>query len=221
VTDEHGAKGWLERAGLRVPRRRACTSRAEAHAALSDLGPPVVVKVLDPTVTHKSDVSGVHLGVASPDDLERALDAIDAIEPAGGTAADTGGGAGRLRRYLVEETVEAGVELLVGARRDPSFGPIVALGLGGVLTEALGDVAVRLVPVSMGQAAAMADELAGRALLDGARGLAAVDRDELAGVLVALGARLLAHDEIAEIEVNPLIATAGGLIVADALVVLA
>lgn len=247
VVDEHEAKSWLEAAGLRVPRRRACASRAEAHAALEGLGPPVAVKVLDPALTHKSDVGGVHLGVVSPDDLERALDAIDAIGPADaagagiGARADVAGGAGvatgahasrapgsegdiaggaEARRYLVEETVEAGVELLVGARRDPTFGPLVALGLGGLAAEVLGDVAVRLAPLATAPAAAMADELAGRALLDGFRGHPPVDRDELAAVLTTLGALLQTHDEVAEIEVNPLFATAKGLVAADALVIL-
>ena len=102
----------------------------------AELGTPVVVKVLHPDVLHKTDAGGVHLGIADEGALDRALDAIDRIAGA---------------RYLLEETAPPGRELILGARRDPVFGPLVALGTGGIDVEAAGDVAVRLAPLTHGR----------------------------------------------------------------------
>ncbi|SDD30968.1 acetyltransferase [Geodermatophilus telluris] len=203
--DEDEAKTLLGRLGIATPPRRACAGRAEAHRALAELPGPLAVKLLDAAVTHKSDVGGVHLGVRDAAGLDAALDALTA---AGAT------------RFLVESMAPPGVDLVVGASRDPVFGPVVLVGLGGVVAEALADVAVRTAPVDAGEAGALADELAGRALLDGARGGPVADRAALGAVLAALGDLLLAHPAIAEVEVNPLRVTAGGLLALDAVLTL-
>lgn len=203
--DEDTAKGLLERFGLRAPARRACTTREQAHEFLADLGGGVGVKILDATITHKSDVGGVVLGVRTPSDLDDALDRIERI------------GA---RAFLVEEMAGSGVDLLVGAHRDPVFGPVVLLGLGGVTAEALDDVALRSAPVAAVEVAGMVDELAGHRLLHGFRGLPPVDVGELAWVLSVLGALVAEHDAVAAVEVNPLRATADGLMMLDAVVLM-
>jgi acetyltransferase len=205
--DEDQAKGVLEAAGLRAPRRRVCGSREEARAAAAALGPAVVVKVLDPAITHKTEVGGVHVGVGAGPALEAALDAIDRLA------------APAPARYLVEELLPQGLDLIAGGVRDPSFGPAVLVGLGGVVAEALGDTAMRLAPLSAGDGHEMLDELLGRKLLDGFRGGPRVDRDALVVVLASIGELLAAHPEIAELDINPLRATAGGLVAADALIV--
>jgi acyl-CoA synthetase (NDP forming) len=205
--DEDQAKRLLEQAGLRAPRRRACGSREQARRAAAELGERVVVKVLDASVTHKSEVGGVHLGVGPGAALERALDAIDRLAAPGGA------------RYLVEELLPPGLDLIVGAVRDPSFGPVVLVGLGGVVAEALADSTMRLAPLSAADGHEMLAELHGRKLLDGFRGGQRVDRDELVAALQTVGALLLEHPEIAELDVNPLRATPGGLVAADALVI--
>ncbi len=112
-----------------------------------------------------------------------------------------------------------GVELIVGAVRDETFGPIVMLGVGGVMAEALADTTSRLAPVTIDDGLEMAAELAAQPLLDGFRGAPAVDRAALADVIASLGRLLLEHPEIAEVEINPLRATAEGLVALDALVV--
>jgi hypothetical protein len=122
-------------------------------------------------------------------ELDAALDALEAI------------GA---RRFLLESMAPPGVDLLAGASRDPVFGPVVLLGLGGVVAEALADVAVAPATVSATEAGALADELAGRALLDGFRGGPVVDRAAVGAVLVALGGLLLSRPEIQDVEINPL-----------------
>jgi acyl-CoA synthetase (NDP forming) len=199
--DEHEAKNLLtERLGIATPRRRACADRAEAHAALRELGLPVAVKLLDATVLHKTDIGGVQLNIGTADALDAALDAIGAD------------------RYLVEEMAPPGIDLVVGARRDPVFGPIVLCGLGGTTAEALADVAIRLAPTRPDEAAAMVDELTGRALLDGWRGGPVLDLLAFGEIVAGLGELLVASPELAEIEVNPLRLTADGLLALDAVI---
>lgn len=187
--DEDEAKSLLARHGLASMPRRACPDRAAAHAALRELGGPVAVKLLDAAVLHKSELGGVHLGVQTADELDAAL---DALERAGA------------RRVLVEQMAPAGPELLLGARRDPVFGPVVVLGLGGTTAEALADVAVRLAPLSRRQADGMLDDLAGRAVVEGFRGAAAVSRPALVDAVVAVALLLVANPGLGEVEVNPL-----------------
>jgi acyl-CoA synthetase (NDP forming) len=203
--DEDEAKSLLSRLGIRTQPRRACPTRADAHQALRELPGPVAVKLLDAAITHKSDIGGVHLGVRTPEDLDAAL---DAIETAGA------------HRFLVETMAPSGVDLLVGASRDPVFGPVVLVGLGGTIAEALADVAVAPAPLSAAAAAGLVDELAGRALLDGFRGGPVVDRAAVGEVLAALGALLVAAPQIAEVEINPLRAVAGHLVALDAVLTL-
>ncbi|MFE7834585.1 acetate--CoA ligase family protein [Streptomyces sp. NPDC057474] len=202
LLDEDAAKSFLAELGIRTPDRVACDSRADAHQALRLLGGPVAVKVLDAAILHKTEVGGVHLGVRTAEELDAALDAI---------------GAGR--RSLVEAMAPAGVDLVLGVRRDPVFGPVVLAGLGGTAAEALADVAIRLAPLSVAEAAAMPDDLAARALLDGWRGGPVLDRAEFGRVVAALAAALAASPQTAEIEINPLRLTAEGLIALDAVIV--
>ena len=121
--DEHQAKELFETLGVRATARRLCRDRAEALRAFSELGPPAVAKIVSPQVRHKSDVGGVRPNLRTRDQLTAALNAIDAIEVSGPVS------------YLIEAQASAGPELLVGGVRDPSFGPVVALSLGGVDVE--------------------------------------------------------------------------------------
>lgn len=189
---------WL---GIDTPTRQACDDRADAHFALARLGAPVVVKMLEPVVLHKAAVGGVRLGVRTGADLDAALDALD-----------TAGA----RRYLVEETAAAGIDLIVGARRDPVFGPVVLVGLGGDLAEDLETVAVRPAPLSEATAAGMFNELLGHPLpADGnGSGHERFNRRALTAAVTGLGALLTVVPELAEIEINPLRATVDGRLVA-------
>lgn len=211
--DEDEAKTLLAGYGLRTPRRMVADDRAAAHAAFDALGGPVVVKVLDARVLHKSDVGGVHVGVRDHAALDRALDAIDAIEVLG----DGAPGAGARRRYLLEELAPTGVELIVGAVRDAVFGPVVLLGLGGVGAELAGPPVLRLAPLSPERALEMVEALPA-AVLDGFRGAPAVDRPALAAVLRAIGTLVSEHEDVAEVDCNPVRLTADGPLVLDALV---
>lgn len=202
--DEHQAKQVLAQLGIATMRGWACADRAEAHAALDAAGGPVAVKILDAAVLHKTEIGGVQLGVTGHLELDEALDRLSAA------------GA---RRFLVEAMAPPGVDLVLGARRDPVFGPVLLLGLGGTTAEALADVAIRLAPLSLAEAAAMPAELAGRALLAGWRGGPELDTGELARVAVGLGDLLVANPGIDVIEVNPLRLVHNGLVALDAVLI--
>lgn len=201
--DEHAAKGILADMGIRTPLRRVCADPAAAHAALDELGGPVVVKILDAEILHKTEVGGVQVGVRTHEELDDALARLPA-SPA----------------QLIEQMAPAGPELIVGVRRDPVFGPVLALGAGGTAAEILGDVSLRLAPLSANEAYAMLDELTTREMFLGARGATPVDRARLTHVLLAL-ASLAAENAVAECEINPLRVLPDGDVVAlDAVLLL-
>ncbi len=203
--DENEAKAVLDSLGVHTPPRRACATRAEAHRALTELSGPVAVKILDAAITHKSDAGGVHLGVRTHADLDRALDILQRIGAV---------------RVLVEAMAPEGVDLIVGATRDAVFGPQVLLGLGGTVAEALEDVAVAPAPLSTEAAARLLDQLVGRALLDGFRGGPVADRSRIGEVVAALGNLLASSPDIESIEINPLRVTSGDVIALDAVITL-
>lgn len=201
--DEHTAKGVLAELGIRTPVRRVCADPAAAHAALDEFGGPVVVKILDAEILHKTEVGGVQVGIRTHEELDEALARMPA-SPA----------------LLVEQMAPAGPELIVGVRRDPVFGPVLALGAGGTAAEILGDVSLRLAPLSANEAHAMLDELVTRQMFLGARGATPVDRARLTHVLLAL-ASLAADNAVAECEINPLRVLPDGDVVAlDAVLLL-
>ena len=213
LTESEG-KALLARHGIDVPRSRVAAGADEAAATAAGLDGPFVVKVVSREILHKSDAGGVAVGLADAAAVAGAIREM-AHRPA---IADAG-----VEGYLVEEMAPAGLEVVVGALRDPQFGPMVMVGLGGIFVEVLGDVSFRLCPVHPGEAAAMLDDLEGAALLDGARGAAAVSRGAIVDALLKIGGEgglMLREDAIAEIDLNPMIVTAGGAVAVDARVIL-
>lgn len=206
--DEASAKTLLAEFGIRAPRSHACKDAEEAVAAFDQLDKPVVVKVLDPRIAHKTEVGGVYLGIRTVDQLREALQKIDVIP------GDTTG-----RGYLIEEMASAGVDLILGARRDPSFGPTVLLGLGGIEAEALKDVSIRLAPLDRVDVEEMLSELRGSVLLDGWRGAPAVDRNAIIDAVVAVADLMNAAPDLRELDINPLRCTSKGVQALDALMI--
>ncbi|MCM0616788.1 acetate--CoA ligase family protein [Paenarthrobacter sp. TYUT067] len=202
--DENRAKELLGALGIATPARRSCSTRAAAQDALSELGGPVAVKLLDAAVLHKTEIGGVHLGVNSPEAMNRALDGLEAA------------GA---REFLVEVMAPSGIDLVVGVRRDPVFGPIAVLGLGGTTAEVFADISIRSAPLSVRVAEGMPGDLQARELLYGFRSGPMLETEELAALLVRLGDALVSNDAIAEIEINPLRLTHDGLVALDAVVI--
>lgn len=168
------------------------------------------VKVVSQDILHKSDIGGVRLGLRDADAVRAAISDI-AAQPAVKAA--------RVEGYLIEEMARPGVELALGAVRDPQFGPVIMIGLGGVFVEILKDVAFRICPINAQDAGSMLDELKGAALLKGARGREALDRQALIDILIKIGGAdglIVQQGEIAEIDINPIIAYADGLAAVDA-----
>ena len=186
---EHESALILERAGVPFAARRRAATPGEAAAAVEELGAPVVVKSDGPA--HKAREGGVVLGVGSPDE------AADAARRLGG-------------RVLVARQAEPGSEVLVGMARDPDFGPILAVGMGGVAVEELDRVATSTAPLG----AAAAARLVAEAGVDDPHGV-------VAETLIALGDLALSEPRIESVEVNPLIVTVSGTTAVDALVVVA
>ena len=206
-SDYFAARELLAAAG--IPFARACEvkSPAEARDAASAIGYPVALKALG--LLHKSDAGGVVLGIESPEELDLALAEMEArLAPPG---------------FSVEQMVDvaAGTELIVGCRRDPRFGPLVLVGLGGVFAEVLRDVAVALAPAVPDQLEELVLGLRGAGLLTGARGRRPLDVRAAAEVAARVSELACRHPEIAEIEINPLLVTATGAIALDARIVLA
>jgi hypothetical protein len=125
------------------------------------------------------------------------------------------------RGLLVQPMAPPGVELILGARRDPQYGPLVLVGLGGILAEAIDDVALRLAPATAADAIQMLASLRGSQILDGPRNLPTVNRRAVANAIVALGAAMLANPTWQEVDLNPVIAGPGGAVAVDALIVTA
>ncbi|WP_081853088.1 acetate--CoA ligase family protein [Bosea sp. 117] len=214
--DEAAGKALLADFGIRVPRSRVARTAEEAGRIADELTGPFVVKVVSPDILHKSDAGGVALRLADGPAVKAAVEAM-AVKPKIAGALVEG--------WLVEEMAPAGREMVIGGYRDPQFGPMLMVGLGGIFVEVLHDVAFRICPIDAAQAEAMLGELKGRALLRGARGEAAVDEAALIDVMLRIGGPdglLMRHaDEIAELDLNPVIVSANGAVAVDARVILA
>ena len=175
------ARELLASAGVPVVETASCGDPESAVAAAGRLGYPVVVKVAHPDLTHKSDVGGVRLGLASGDAVRSA--AADLLALADGAT-------------VLVQPQRQGVELLVGGIRDPEFGPVVIAGLGGVLVETRHDVQLAIAPVDEADAAALLRSLRGAVVLDGLRGSAPVDVGAVAAVIAGIGDLMTDNPEI-------------------------
>jgi len=205
---EHEAKQVLAAYSLPVTREVLVTGRAEVPRAAAAIGYPVALKASSPDIPHKTERGLVRLGLA---DEAAVLAAYDAV--AGAMEGLPGG-------VLVQEMVAGSRELAMGLVRDPDFGPCVMFGLGGILTEALGDAVFRRAPLEPADARDMMEEIRGRRILEGVRGMPAADRGLLAEMLAGLGQIGLDHEAIAEIDVNPVILAGARPVAVDALIVL-
>ncbi|MBS0339096.1 MAG: acetate--CoA ligase family protein [Proteobacteria bacterium] len=202
--NEHELKRLLSRCGIRVADEHLVPDVQAALAAAREIGFPVVMKIASPDILHKSDVGGVALDIADEAALEREWHRMMAQVRAAQPAA-------RIDGVLVAPMLSGGVEMIVGVTRDPVFGPVAMVGLGGVFAELFGDVALRLAPVRHEDALEMVRELKGFALLDGARGRPKADVDALADAIVRLSGFAAANaGEIESIEINPMLVMSEG-----------
>ena len=198
---------------IATPAEGTAGSSGEVGALADRIGYPVVMKVVSPDILHKTDAGCVIAGV---DDRETALRAYDDIV----AAAKRHDPNAHIDGVLVQRQLETAQEVIVGAATDPTFGKLVAFGLGGVLVEVLRDVTFRLAPTTREHAKAMLEEIAGGAILDGVRGQPGVDKDALADLIVKVGRLVDDFPEIGELDLNPVFATPDGATAVDVRVLL-
>jgi len=207
------AKAVCDAYGIPTPAEGVATSARDIGALADRIGYPVVVKVVSPDILHKTDAGCV---IAGAGDREAAVRAYDDIM----VAAKRHNPNARVDGVLVQRQLEAAQEVIVGAATDPTFGKLVAFGLGGVLVEVLRDVTFRLAPTTREHAKAMLEEIAGAAILDGVRGQPGVDKDALADLIVGVGRLVDDFPEIGELDLNPVFATPAGATAVDVRVLL-
>jgi succinyl-CoA synthetase beta subunit len=212
VFAEYQGKAWLAAAGLAVPEGALAASADEASAIAARIGYPVVIKAQASELPHKSDVGGVIVGLADEAALRAGWDRLqkNIATHRPGLVLDG---------VLVEAMGPRGLELVVGARRDAGWGPVVLVGLGGVWIEALKDV--RLIPADLAEADVVQElgRLKAASLLRGIRGAEAVDVAAIARAVKLIGEQMRANPAITEIDVNPLVAYPDRVLALDALVV--
>lgn len=210
--NEVEAKDLLRAAGLPVVATRWARTPDEATAQAAELGYPVAAKVIAPQILHKSDVGGVRLNLRDAAAVRQAFASLQVVA-AGVPGAEFQG-------IAVQPMATPGLELVLGANRDPQFGPVLLFGLGGVFVEVLHDVALRVAPLRERDAEEMLDEIRGRALLDGARGQPPIDRAPVVEALCRLSDLMLSQPRIAEVDLNPVLGYPDGLLAVDARVLL-
>ncbi len=214
--DEQAGKLLLAAYGVAVPNTLTVKSADEVDAVLSKLRAPVVVKIMSQDILHKSDAGGVKVGLQSAAEVKDTINAMAASPKIKGARVDG---------YLIEEMAPAGEEIVVGGVRDPDFGPLVMVGLGGIFVEVLADVSFRICPITRIDAQEMLEDLKGAAILDGARGRKAVSRAAIIDVLLKVGGEnglLMQHaGDLTEADINPLIVSESGAVAVDARFILA
>jgi acyl-CoA synthetase (NDP forming) len=213
VLGEIESKRLVEAAGVPVVPTRLARSAEEARSIAHELGFPAVLKLVSPDVVHKSDVGGVKLGLADGEAVARAFEELR-------LAADGAASPAHFEGVAVQPMAPAGLELLLGAFRDAQFGPVISFGVGGILVEVYEDVALRIAPLRPVDAAEMVGEVRATRLLAGFRGRPAVNRAALEHALLQLSELMVSDPDVAELDLNPVIAYPERILAVDARVVL-
>jgi acetyl coenzyme A synthetase (ADP forming)-like protein len=198
----------IEAYGISTPGDGLATTADEATGIARDIGFPVVMKIVSPDILHKTEAGGVVVGVGSTSEVEWAyekiIDAARAYDPAA-----------TIVGVQVQQMLTGGHEVIIGAVTDPAFGKIVAFGLGGVLVEVLKDVTFRLAPATAATAASMVDGIAAAEILRGVRGAEPANRDLLIDVIVRVSDLVADFPELAEVDLNPVLASAASATAVD------
>ena len=214
VITEEVAKSILKKYGIKVPGFALVKSTNEAAKAAKKIGFPLVMKVVSPQILHKTDVGGVKVGIDNIADVKKTFnDMYGRLSKKKGVD---------VKGILLEKMIpKGGVELIVGIQSNPQFGPMLMVGLGGILTDILKDVAFRMLPITISDAKSMLNELKGSKLLKGFRGSAPIDIDMVAKALVQIGKIGVDNaDYINSIDFNPIIVYSKSYFVVDAKIIL-
>lgn len=203
---------FLENQGFECICHRFAESPGKAVHVAHQLGFPVALKIDSPDILHKSDVGGVRLNLRSGQEVRTAYEAMMAqarqVLPQAA-----------IRGAVVTSMAASGVEIILGMNRDPQFGPVILFGLGGVTVELFRDVTVKLLPISRDEAFAMLDEIQGAPLLSGYRGGRPVDKNALVDAILKLAHLAESHEDLLEIDLNPVFAYSEGVLIADARII--
>lgn len=209
---EHEALEIVKLYGASVADFGFARTPEEAGDVAEKIGYPVVVKVVSPDISHKTDVGGVVLRLKSRDEVvgaaKKIIENVSVRQPGA-----------RITGFLVQKMAPPGLEVIVGGTRDPVFGPVVMFGLGGIFVEILRDVTFRVTPVTLQDALEMMIEIRSAKLLEGYRGQPPVDKNALAKIIVAVSDMMEAHSEIVSVDLNPIMAYSSGALVVDSRVI--
>jgi len=213
VITEELSKTILKTYGVKVPPFALVTSAEEAAKQAKKIGFPLVMKVVSPQILHKTDVGGVKVGIDNVNDVKKTFkDMYGRLSKKKGV---------EVKGILLEKMVPKGIELIVGIQNDPQFGPVIMVGLGGIMTEVMKDVAFRMLPISTSDAKSMLNELKGAQLLKGFRGSEAIDTNMVAKMLVQIGKLGVENaDYINSIDFNPVVVYPKSHFVVDAKILL-
>ena len=213
LLSEIEAKELMRAAGVPVAKTVLATTEEEAKAHAEQIGYPVVLKIVSPDISHKSDIGGVKLGLEDGAAVTAAFNEIIAnAKSAEPDASITG--------VAVQQMAPAGTEVIIGMTTDPQFGPVLMFGLGGIMVEVLKDVSFRVVPLAERDAEQMIDEIKGKAILDGVRGQPAADKAAIKSAILKVSEFVERNPDVAELDLNPMLVYPDGAIAVDARIVI-
>jgi acetyltransferase len=198
----------LQAYGISVADYQVVQGKGDLQKAMEKLGKPVALKVVSPEISHKSDAGGVLLNLSQPSQVEEAYEKMKRLDQENSSG------------VLVQKMIRDGKEVILGAKRDPSFGPVVLFGLGGIYVEILKETSLRVAPINRFEAEEMISELKGTAILKGIRGEPPSDRDSLIENLLRLSQLMVDFPEIEGIDINPVMVLQKGAVAVDARIVL-
>jgi len=210
---EHEAKMLCGLYGIPITKIEVAKNEDAAVAAAEKIGYPIVLKIVSPQVLHKSDAGGVIVGVTDEKGIREGYQKIISNIKKNVPAAVIEG-------ILVQEMAPKGTEIIIGSTVDPTFGPTIMFGLGGIFVEILKDVSFRLAPITKDDAWEMLDEIKAKKMLDGPRGTAKADKETIVNILLSVSKMLMECPEIKELDMNPILVYDKGARAVDARVIL-
>jgi acyl-CoA synthetase (NDP forming) len=210
---EFESKTFLKQAGIPVIETKLARTPKEAVLFSQKMGFPVALKIASPEIVHKSDSGGVRLSLNRASEVRNAyLEIIDSVLKKHPSASIQG--------VSVQKMAKPGTEVIIGASKDPQFGPVIMFGLGGIFVEVLKDVSFRIIPLSRKDALEMVEEIKGYPLLKGYRGKDPVDIPALIEIILKVSSLMEQHSEIKELELNPILTYKKGALGVDARILL-
>lgn len=210
---EHESKKLFGLYGMPVTKIHVAETEDDAVSAAKRIGFPIVLKIVSPQILHKSDAGGVIVGVQDEKGIREGFNKI--IKNAKNYKSDA-----EITGILVQEMAPKGTEIIIGSTTDPTFGPTIMFGLGGIFVEILKDVSFRVAPIDKVDASEMIKEIKAYKILEGARGMPAVDQDTLVDILVKTSEMLMECPEIKELDMNPVLAYPDGARIVDARIIM-